>query len=177
MITCDEIPNSLVEKVKRALWLAVVVPLLMVFSFGCQNTSNKAATATEPSTIFPLGQQGAAEYFTGKAYNFGLVASDSTYNMLVGNVYFEAGARSNWHSHPSGQVLIITEGVGYHQIEGQAIQIMKKGEVVKCPPNVRHWHGASPDSDLHQLYIIPNTENGIVNWMEAVTDAQYFNQR
>ncbi|MEY3052296.1 MAG: hypothetical protein RLY31_2081 [Bacteroidota bacterium] len=77
-------------------------------------------------------------------------------------VYFEPGARSNWHRHPAGQVLIITDGVGYHQLEGQSVQVMRKGDVVTCPPNVRHWHGASQDSGLYQLYIIPNTEKGIV---------------
>ena len=60
-----------------------------------------------------------------------------------------------------------------YQIEGQPIEIMKKGDVVKCPPNVRHWHGASPDVGLQQLYIIPNTEQGIVEWMEPVTDEEY----
>ena len=98
---------------------------------------------------------------------------DSTYTTLVGNVYFEPGARSNWHDHPAGQILIITDGVGYHQIEGQPIEILKKGDVVKCPPNVKHWHGASPDTGLQQMYIVPNTEKGVVNWMEPVTDEVY----
>jgi len=102
-----------------------------------------------------------------------LVDADSTLTTAVGNVYFEPGARSNWHSHPAGQILIITDGVGYHQIKGQPIEIIKKGSVVKCPPNVRHWHEASADVGLQQLYIVPNTEKGIVNWEEAVTYEQY----
>jgi quercetin dioxygenase-like cupin family protein len=102
-----------------------------------------------------------------------LVDVDSVLTTAVGNVYFEPGARSNWHSHPAGQILIITDGVGYHQIEGQPIETIKKGDVIKCPPNVRHWHGASPDVGLQQLYIVPNTEKGIVNWQEAVTDEVY----
>ncbi|RZM11847.1 MAG: cupin domain-containing protein, partial [Pedobacter sp.] len=91
----------------------------------------------------------------------------------VGNVYFEPGARSNWHSHPSGQILIITDGRGYHQIEGKPVETIKKGDVVRCPPNVRHWHGASPKIGLQQLYIVPNTENGVVDWMEPVSDEVY----
>jgi quercetin dioxygenase-like cupin family protein len=91
----------------------------------------------------------------------------------VGNVYFEPGARSNWHIHPSGQILIITSGIGYHQIKGQAKQTIKKGDVVKCPPNVEHWHGASPEVGLHQMYIVPKTENGIVAWLNKVTDDVY----
>jgi quercetin dioxygenase-like cupin family protein len=128
---------------------------------------------TSDNLIFPKGQRGPEKNFTGKAYNFSLVSSDSTYNTLVGNVYFEAGARSNWHKHPSGQILIITDGEGYHQIEGQPRQTMKKGDVVKCPPNVRHWHGASANTSLSQVYIIPNTDKGIVEWLEPVTDEQY----
>ena len=123
--------------------------------------------------IFPKGTKGPAQFFTGNAYNTGLVGMDSTYTTLVGNVYFEAGARSNWHSHPAGQILIITAGVGYHQIEGEPIQVMRKGDVVKCPPNAKHWHGASHDTGLQQMYIIPNIEKGVVEWMEAVTDEQY----
>lgn len=132
------------------------------------NNENK-----ELNAIFPKGQKGSDKTFTGNAYNIGLVDPDSTFTTAVGNVYFEPGARSNWHSHPAGQILVITDGVGYHQIEGQPVEIIKKGDVVKCPPNVRHWHGASPDVGLQQLYIVPNTEKGIVNWQEAVTDEQY----
>ncbi|WP_242120579.1 cupin domain-containing protein [Aestuariivivens sediminicola] len=125
------------------------------------------------SSIFPQGKKGPEKFFTGNAYNYGLVAMDSTLTTLVGNVYFEPGARSNWHTHPAGQILIITSGKGYHQIEGQPIEILQSGNVVTCPPNVRHWHGASPDMGMQQIYIVPNTEKGVVEWMEAVSDAIY----
>lgn len=123
--------------------------------------------------IFPRGELGPATNFTGNAYNFRLLENDSTYNTLVGNVYFEKGARSNWHVHPSGQILIILDGEGYHQLEGNPKQTMKKGDVIKCPPNAKHWHGATENSSLTQMYILPKTENGIVTWLEAVTDEQY----
>ncbi len=132
-----------------------------------------AQDSGEVEAIFPKGQKGPERFFTGSAFNYGLVPNDSVYDMVIGNVFFEPGARSNWHSHPSGQILIITDGVGYHQIEGQPRETIKKGDVVKCPPNTRHWHGASSDTGLQQIYILPNTEKGIVNWMEAVTDEQY----
>lgn len=139
---------------------------------------NKSQTEQSDSdflkeTIFPRGELGPATNFTGKAYNFGLVASDSTYNTLVGNVYFEKRARSNWHVHPSGQILIVLDGEGYHQLEGQPKRIMRKGDVIKCPPRVKHWHGATESSSLTQMYILPKTENGIVTWLEPVTDEQY----
>ncbi len=138
------------------------------------NSENKA---TELQAIFPKGEKGSAENFTGNVWNTGLVANDTTYNTLIGNVYFEPGARSNWHTHPSGQILIITDGVGYHQIKGQPRQTLKKGDVVKCPPNVEHWHGASPDVGMLQLYILPKTENGIVTWLQKVTDEEYNNTK
>jgi quercetin dioxygenase-like cupin family protein len=127
----------------------------------------------ELNAIFPQGEKGSKDLFTGNAYNIGLVDADSIFTTAVGNVYFEPGARSNWHSHPAGQILVITDGIGYHQIEGKPIEVIKKGDVVKCPPNVRHWHGASAEVGLQQLYIVPNTEKGIVNWNEAVTNEQY----
>jgi quercetin dioxygenase-like cupin family protein len=149
--------------------LSILALCSAVLFTDCSN-DNKS---TGDNLIFPKGELGPEKNFTGKAYNFGLVPSDSTYNTLVGNVYFEAGARSNWHKHPAGQILIITDGEGYHQIEGQRRHIMKKGDVVKCPPNVRHWHGATERSNLSQMYIIPNTEKGIVEWQESVNDDQY----
>lgn len=132
---------------------------------------------TEVAAIFPKGELGPSENFTGNAWNTPLVANDSTYNTVIGNVYFEPGARSNWHRHPSGQILIITDGAGYHQIKGQPRQTIKKGDVVKCPPNVEHWHGASPDTGMQQLYVLPKTEKGIVTWLQKVTDEEYSNSK
>jgi quercetin dioxygenase-like cupin family protein len=65
------------------------------------------------------------------------------------------------------------DGVGYHQIKGEPIQIVRKGDVVKCPPDVLHWHGASKDSSVTQIYILPNTEKGLADWAERVTDEEY----
>lgn len=143
---------------------------------GCKEQTSKQNASTELGAIFPKGELGPAENFTGKAWNIGLVATDTIYNTVVGNVYFEPGSRSNWHLHPAGQILVITDGVGYHQIKGQPKQMIRKGDVVKCPPNVEHWHGASTDKGLQQLYIIPNTGKGIVKWLRPVTDAEYNKQ-
>lgn len=155
------------NKMRTKLILTLAAALIFTFKgFSQSNADAKQA-------IFPKGEQGPASNFTGKAFNYGLVANDSTYHTVVGNVYFEPGARSNWHRHPAGQILIITAGEGYHQIKGRPIEKMRKGDVVKCPPNVEHWHGASPNSALHQMYIIPNTEKGIVEWLQPVTDKEY----
>lgn len=151
----------------------LIVSSVTILSCNNQNQEKMNTDKNELTEIFPKGEKGSSDTFTGNAYPTSLVESDSIYNTLVGNVYFEPGARSNWHSHPAGQILIITDGIGYHQIEGKPIEIIKKGSVVKCPPNVRHWHGASADMGLQQLYIVPNTEKGIVNWNEVVTDEVY----
>lgn len=129
----------------------------------------------EQEAIFPKGQKGPASFFTGNAYNYGLVVNDTVYTTVTGNVYFEAGARSHWHSHPSGQILLVTSGVGYHQIKGNPKEIIRKGDVVQCPPDTVHWHGASADQSMTHIYILPNTERGIVNWMDPVTEEEYQN--
>lgn len=164
---------------KYSLKLVAIIMFVAITTLSCNNKNQeKMKTDTNELTeIFPKGEKGTNDLFIGNAYPTALVDADSVYNTLVGNVYFEPRARSNWHSHPAGQILIITDGVGYHQIEGQPIEIIKKGNVVKCPPNVRHWHGASADVGLQQLYIIPKTEKGIVEWNEAVTDEQYNNKK
>lgn len=158
-------------KRKANLYLTILALCFALLLANCAYDNN--ARWSSDKLLFPRGELGSDKYFTGKAYNFGLVSSDSTYNTLVGNVYFEAGARSNWHMHPGGQILIITDGEGYHQIEGQPRQTMKKGDVIKCPPNTKHWHGATANTSLSQMYIIPNTKKGIVTWLEPVTEEQY----
>jgi quercetin dioxygenase-like cupin family protein len=161
---------------KLKLINAISALLLLVTMISCnsdRNQSQQSAYDSSEEAIFPKGELGPATNFTGNAYNFGLVANDSIYNTLVGNVYFEKSARSNWHTHPSGQILIVLDGEGYHQLEGQPRQTMKKGEVIKVPANTRHWHGATENAPLTQMYILPKTENGFVTWMEPVTDEQY----
>ena len=156
------------------LFITAIASLALLTTSCMENKSE--TNKTELEAIFPKGELGPAENFTGNAWATALVGNDSIYNTLVGNVYFEQGARSNWHIHPAGQILIITDGVGYHQIKGQPRQIIKKGDVVKCPPNVMHWHGASPESGMQQLYIIANTEKGIVQWLHPVTEEEYNQQ-
>lgn len=154
---------------------AIAALVLLSISGSAQNISK--ADQNKLNFIFPKGELGPAENFTGKAWNIGLVENDTIYNTVVGNVYFEPGARGNWHRHPSGQILIITDGTGYHQIKGQPRQSLKKGYIVKCPPNVEHWHGASPEAGMLQQYILPNTEKGIVTWLRNVTDEEYLGSK
>ena len=124
-------------------------------------------------SIFEKGERAPEAYFTGATWVKNLVPEDDVYNMVISNVVFEAGSRNHWHKHLSGQILIATEGTGYYQERGKPIQVLRVGDVIKIAPEVVHWHGASRDSSFTHIAINPNTENGTVEWMEAVTDEEY----
>jgi quercetin dioxygenase-like cupin family protein len=130
-------------------------------------------TIKKSNTIFPKGEKAPPDYFTGTAWIKTLVPNDADFNFVMSNVVFEPGARNNWHTHPGGQILIATEGTGYYQEKGQPIQLLHKGDVVKILPDVLHWHGASADSEFTHIAINPNTENGVVTWLQKVTDEEY----
>ena len=130
-------------------------------------------TSENQKTIFPKGEKAPADYFTGTAWVKILVPNDPALNCQIGNVVFESGARNNWHTHPGGQILIVTEGTGYYQEKGKPIQLLRKGDVVKILPDVEHWHGASRDSEFTHIAINSNTQKGIVVWLQRVTDEEY----
>lgn len=89
-------------------------------------------------------------------------------------VTFEPSARTNWHSHPAGQHIIVTSGVGYYQAWGEPIQVIKAGDVVWVPIGLKHWHGASKDIAMTHLVVTSADENGKnAQWLEPVSDAQY----
>ena len=125
------------------------------------------------NTMFPKGDNASPDYFTGTAWVKNLVPADDTFNTLIGNVVFAPGARNNWHTHPGGQILIVTEGIGYFQERGKPIQLLRKGDVVKILPDIEHWHGASSDSEFTHIAINPNTQKGIIVWLDKVTDEEY----
>ena len=114
-----------------------------------------------------------ADYFSGKAFVKPLVVSDAVTNCNVSDDYFEAGCRNNWHTHPSNQILIVKEGTCYYQEEGKRVQHVPAGGTIDVLPGVKHWHGASPDAVMVHIAININTEKGVVEWLEPVTDEQY----
>jgi quercetin dioxygenase-like cupin family protein len=122
--------------------------------------------------LFPKGKKTTAT-FTGTVWVHPLVAKDSTFNLVAGSVTFEPGARSFWHTHQAGQILLITNGVGYTQEQGKPIRVIRKGEVITCLPNIKHWHGASSGSSMTHISLNPNADQGVVTWLEPVTDLQY----
>jgi len=88
-------------------------------------------------------------------------------------VTFEPCARSNWHTHPLGQTLIVTSGCGFVQRWGGSIKVIRPGDVISCPPGEKHWHGASPTTSMTHLAIQEELNGKVVDWMEKVTDDQY----
>ena len=106
--------------------LVISVLAFSVLIISCKEKPTKMTNDNSVENIFPKGEPGPPEHFTGKAWNFGLVSNDSINNTLVGNVYFEPGARSNWHSHPSGQILIITGVLVFTRYKGNHAKRSKR---------------------------------------------------
>jgi quercetin dioxygenase-like cupin family protein len=123
--------------------------------------------------IFPKGDKATNDWFSGNAFIYPLLAKDSNNNFALGSVTFEPNARTLWHTHPRGQVLIITEGQGWYQEREKPAQAITKGDVVNIPPDVEHWHGASANFKLVHIAITNYQEDKNVTWLEPVTDEEY----
>lgn len=133
--------------------------------------------AAQDAPIFPKGEKAANVHHTGSVWLHELVKADSILDIHVSAATFDAGAKLDWHIHPGGQILLITEGIGYYQEKGQPKQTVRKGDVVKCLPNIPHWHGASPENGVTYLAINSNNEKGKTSWLQKVTDEEYRNQK
>lgn len=117
--------------------------------------------------------KGAAEYFTGAVRVDPLFPEKAPSRITGALVTFEPGARSAWHTHPLGQVLIVTSGVGRVQHWAGPVQEIRPGDVVRIPPNTKHWHGAAPATGMSHIALQEALDGKNVDWLEHVTDAQY----
>ncbi|MDQ0593593.1 quercetin dioxygenase-like cupin family protein [Chryseobacterium ginsenosidimutans] len=125
------------------------------------------------TSLFPKGDKLPNEWFTGNAFLSPLVAKDKNNEFSAGAVTFEIGARTNWHTHPKGQVLIVTEGSGFYQEKGKAAQAIKKGDVINIPENVEHWHGATAKTSMTHIAITNFKEEIQVTWLQPVSDSEF----
>lgn len=116
---------------------------------------------------------GPEEYFTGKVRIDAPFAGSEPARVGGATVTFEPGARTAWHTHPLGQTLIVTQGRGWIQLWGEEIQEMNQGDIVWVPEDVKHWHGATPDTAMTHIAIAESLNGSPVDWMEKVSDAQY----
>jgi quercetin dioxygenase-like cupin family protein len=132
--------------------------------------SQPKAQTTESG--FPKGELSNARNHTGNIWLSELNVGDSIFDPSIAMATYDAGAKLDWHIHPGGQVLLITEGTGYYQERGKRVQIVHKGDVIRCAPGVEHWHGAAPDSGFAYIAVTP-TQKGKTIWLEPVSDKDY----
>jgi 4-carboxymuconolactone decarboxylase len=118
-------------------------------------------------------RSGPAEHFTGEVSVRRLFDSTTSTRASGAVVSFDAGARTAWHSHPRGQILIVTEGLGRVQLWGEPAQVIRPGDVVRIPAAVKHWHGASPDQAMSHIAVQEHLNGTVVHWAEQVSAAQY----
>lgn len=117
--------------------------------------------------------KGPGDWFTGTVRLDPLFTAEPPGRVAGAAVTFEPGARTAWHTHPAGQTLIVTAGLGRVQEQGGPVQEIRPGDVVWFPAGVKHWHGAAPNVAMTHIAIQEAVDGSAVTWMEHVTDADY----
>ena len=175
-ITKTEIAEILTHAAFYAGWPKAWAAFRMAKEVWTEDESPADAKAAHAaSMIFPIGEPNTAyaKYFIGQSY----LAPVSSSQVGIHNVTFEPGCRNNWHIHHAksggGQILICVAGRGYYQEEGKPAQLMTPGDVVNIPPEVKHWHGAAPDSWFSHLAVEVPGEGTSNEWCEPVSDEAY----
>ena len=118
-------------------------------------------------------QAGPEDWFTGQVRLDSPFKATDPAHVTGATVTFEPGARTAWHTHPLGQTIIVTSGVGWAQNEGEGVEEIRPGDIVWFPPGVKHWHGASPTTGMTHIAIQEALDGQVVEWLEKVSDAQY----
>lgn len=161
-------------KLKGRLLLLVICISAFAVSTGCdQHEKQNTMKSQTESSIFPKGEKLENGYFTGNAFLKPLLAKDKNNDFAMGSVTFEPGARTNWHVHPKGQVLIVTEGEGFYQVKDKPARQIKKGDVINIPENVEHWHGARANTGMVHIAITNYKGEENVTWLKPVTDQEF----
>jgi quercetin dioxygenase-like cupin family protein len=169
---------------KQKLIAATMMSLFILATNGAAQTASapgasQAAPVRHSQTIRIArsetlqSNKGSDQYFTGAVEVQQLFPAHDPSRTSGGKVTFEPGARSAWHTHPLGQILIVTEGTGWIQQWGGPIEEIRKGDVIWIPPGVKHWHGATPTTAMTHIAIQEQLNGKAVVWMEKVTDEQY----
>ncbi|TKK66131.1 cupin domain-containing protein [Ilyomonas limi] len=147
---------------KKALYLMIVFCVTLFTLAQAQDTS-----------IFPKGEIGKnTDNYTGTIWLNELSKPDTAFTFGIAQAVYASGSKLDWHIHPGGQILLITEGTGYYQEKGKPGQIVHKGDVIKCLPGVAHWHAAVSNSSFAYIAISP-AQKGKTIWLQKVTDAEY----
>lgn len=147
----------------------VLIACMTLLIMSCSTKNNNTM---KPNEIFPKGQL-ASENFTGETHVQMLTVDGANFDAMSYNVTFAPGSRTDWHSHPGGQILYCISGEGCYQEKGLPIQHLKAGDVVEIKPDIIHWHGAAPNSEFVHLGISTQLSKGPADWYGAVTDEEY----
>lgn len=153
---------------KMLIFFAVVCATVAAASNGMAGEEQKIVRAGEQASY-----KGPSELFTGSVRVDPIFVATEGIPAIGGTVTFEPGARSNWHFHPKGQQIIVLSGVGRTGTRDGKVEDFRAGDVVSCPPNVHHWHGASPTVGMTHLTITGEADGKNTEWLEPVTDEQY----
>lgn len=169
--------NFLASTVSAGAALLPVAGTFATTAAGAQPAQPPANAPVAGQQITRAGTQASIAappaHFTGQARIDPLWPANNDINASGALVTFEPGARSAWHTHPKGQYLVVISGVGFTEEWGKPVQIIRPGDVVWCPPGVKHWHGAAPTTAMAHLSIAGTADGNNVTWMEKVSDAQY----
>lgn len=171
------------KKTMRLQSMTLIVGTMLAVS-ACNQAGTTTETATTPNeqevtaagssaSLFPRGEKRGSEWFSGDAYLFPLLSPDENNEFSLGAVTFEAGGRTHWHTHPKGQVLIVTEGEGWYQEKGKPGQVIRKGDVINIPEDVEHWHGASAHSAMTHIALTNLKDGENVTWLAPVSDEEF----
>jgi 4-carboxymuconolactone decarboxylase len=155
------------------IFVAIVISFCML-AFGAHSQTSKdqgairiVRSGSQPS------RQGPAENFTGSVRVDPLFQASAPARASGSLVTFESGARTAWHAHPLGQILIVTAGMGRVQRWGDPVEEIRQGDVVWIPPGQKHWHGAAPNSSMAHIAIVEQLDGKAGDWMEKVSGVQY----
>lgn len=154
-------------------FVTIVISLCMLASGVHSQTSKDQGAIRIMRSGSQPSRQGPAENFTGSVRVDPLFQPNAPARASGSLVTFESGARTAWHTHPLGQILIVTEGTGRVQRWGDPIEEIRQGDVVWIPPGQKHWHGAAPTNSMAYIAIVEQLDGKSVEWMEKVSDAQY----
>lgn len=152
----------------------LIASLALLAGLVLSNQYSQGADSMQYNTVFKKGDPGPADYFTNTVWvNMLHTDNDGVFDTQAYDVIFEPSARTYWHSHPGGQILLITDGTGYYQEKGKPAQLLNPGDVVAIPPNVVHWHGAAPESHFVHIGMSTKVNLGPAEWFGPVTDDEY----
>ena len=170
------------NRARLTVTIAITAALISTCGFATERVSGQdTVTPTQVQDALVVVRQGdgprrqaPADHFTGKAHVEGAFAAAAPSRVTFASVTFEPSARTAWHTHPLGQTLVVTSGVGLVQAEGGPIEEIRPGDVAHIPGGVRHWHGALPTSSMTHIAILEPLDGERVEWMELVSDEEYF---